>query len=80
MCECVGPSACPDGAANGTCVTQPGGFCYASVEEVDDENGLVVQDRTAGCLPPDESGLMQVSTRFASINYKLYFIESLVST
>ncbi|XP_037293063.1 bone morphogenetic protein receptor type-1B isoform X2 [Manduca sexta] len=58
-CECGGASACPDGAANGTCVTQPGGYCFVAVEEVLDENGFVVLDRTSGCLPPDESGFMQ---------------------
>ncbi|KAL0870875.1 hypothetical protein ABMA27_004715 [Loxostege sticticalis] len=58
-CECAGGAACPDGAANGTCLTQPGGFCFVAVEEVLDEGGLVVIDRTAGCLPPDESGFMQ---------------------
>ncbi|XP_052751096.1 bone morphogenetic protein receptor type-1B isoform X2 [Galleria mellonella] len=58
-CECSGASACPDGAANGTCVTQPGGFCFVTLEEVLDENGYVVRDRTLGCLPPDESGFMQ---------------------
>lgn len=61
MCECLGAAACPDGAANGTCVTQPGGYCFVAVEEVLDDNGLVVVDRSAGCLPPDESGFMQVS-------------------
>ncbi|XP_072945244.1 bone morphogenetic protein receptor type-1B isoform X2 [Epargyreus clarus] len=59
VCECAGASACPDGAANGTCATQPGGYCFATVEEVLDDNGLVVLERTAGCLPPDESGFMQ---------------------
>ncbi|KAG6451093.1 hypothetical protein O3G_MSEX006937, partial [Manduca sexta] len=63
-CECGGASACPDGAANGTCVTQPGGYCFVAVEEVLDENGFVVLDRTSGCLPPDESGFMQVSCVF----------------
>lgn len=61
VCECLGAAACPDGAANGTCVTQPGGYCFVAVEEVLDDNGLVVVDRSAGCLPPDESGFMQVS-------------------
>lgn len=59
MCECAGASACPDGAANGTCATQPGGYCFVAVEEVLDDNGYVVLDRTAGCLPPEESGFMQ---------------------
>ncbi|CAB3230237.1 unnamed protein product [Arctia plantaginis] len=59
VCECLGPTVCPDGAANGTCFTQPGGYCFVAVEEVLDENYRVVIDRTAGCLPPDESGFMQ---------------------
>lgn len=60
MCECSGPSACPDGSSNGTCSTQPGGYCFVTVEEVLDDGGLVVLERIAGCLPPDESGFMQV--------------------
>ncbi|XP_047521720.1 bone morphogenetic protein receptor type-1B isoform X2 [Pieris napi] len=59
VCECAGASACPDGSSNGTCSTQPGGYCFVAVEEVLDDAGLVVLERTAGCLPPDESGFMQ---------------------
>ncbi|XP_032518650.2 bone morphogenetic protein receptor type-1B isoform X2 [Danaus plexippus] len=59
VCECSGPSACPDGSSNGTCSTQPGGYCFVTVEEVLDDGGLVVLERIAGCLPPDESGFMQ---------------------
>ncbi|CAH2043111.1 unnamed protein product, partial [Iphiclides podalirius] len=59
VCECAGASACPDGSANGTCVTQPGGYCFATVEEVLDDGGRLDLERTAGCLPPDESGFMQ---------------------
>ncbi|KAF9805935.1 hypothetical protein SFRURICE_004147 [Spodoptera frugiperda] len=66
VCECLGAAACPDGAANGTCVTQPGGYCFVAVEEVLDDNGLVVVDRSAGCLPPDESGFMQVMQKLPS--------------
>ncbi|CAH2983902.1 unnamed protein product [Chilo suppressalis] len=58
-CECAGATACPPGAPNGTCVTQPGGYCFVAVEEVLDDAGRVVLDRSAGCLPPDESGFMQ---------------------
>ncbi|XP_004923953.1 bone morphogenetic protein receptor type-1B isoform X1 [Bombyx mori] len=58
-CECAGARACPDGSSNGTCVTQVGGYCFVAVEEVLDESGSVVLDRTAGCLSADESGLMQ---------------------
>ncbi|XP_041982062.1 bone morphogenetic protein receptor type-1B isoform X2 [Aricia agestis] len=59
VCECSGAAACPDGSANGTCTTQPGGYCYAVVEEVVDDAGLLLLERSAGCLPPDEAGLMQ---------------------
>ncbi|CAK1550340.1 unnamed protein product [Leptosia nina] len=59
LCECAGASACPDGSSNGTCSTQPGGYCFVAVEEVLDDAGFVVLERTAGCLPPDESGFMQ---------------------
>lgn len=42
---------------NGTCETRPGGFCYSSVEEVNDEssddNG---PNRAYGCMPPEQSG------------------------
>ncbi|CAG9788501.1 unnamed protein product [Diatraea saccharalis] len=59
VCECAGATACPSGAPNGTCTTQPGGYCFVAVEEVLDDAGRVVLDRSAGCLPPDESGFMQ---------------------
>ncbi|XP_023935564.1 bone morphogenetic protein receptor type-1B isoform X2 [Bicyclus anynana] len=59
VCECTGAGMCPGGAPNGTCGTQPGGYCFVAVEELYDDSGLVVLERTAGCLPPDESGLMQ---------------------
>ncbi|GBP73307.1 hypothetical protein EVAR_52833_1 [Eumeta japonica] len=59
VCECVGAGGCPDDAAVGHCNTQPGGFCYVSIEEVIDDAGRFVLDRTAGCLPPDETGFMQ---------------------
>lgn len=63
VCECSGVSACPDGAANSTCVTQPGGYCFVAVEEVLEDNGSVGLERMAGCLPPDEAGFMQVRAR-----------------
>ncbi|XP_047991970.1 bone morphogenetic protein receptor type-1B isoform X1 [Leguminivora glycinivorella] len=59
VCECSGASACPDGSNNGTCTTQVNGYCFATVEEVETDAGLVELERTAGCLPPDESGFMQ---------------------
>lgn len=55
VCECTG-SACPSGAENGTCVTQPGGYCFVSVQEARDDDDEL---RLSGCLPPDEAGLMQ---------------------
>lgn len=73
LCECAGASACPDGAANGTCTTQPGGYCFVAVEKVLDENELVVLERTAGCLPPDESGFMQVG--YSLHGYLLFIME-----
>ncbi|XP_037972718.2 bone morphogenetic protein receptor type-1B isoform X1 [Plutella xylostella] len=59
VCECLGASACPDGAAAGTCTTQPGGYCFSTVEEVIGDDGALELERTAGCLPPDEAGFMQ---------------------
>lgn len=56
-CECKGASACSD--SSGVCVTQPGGYCFVTAEVVVDENGEFEVEKTAGCLPPDESGLMQ---------------------
>lgn len=67
-CECSG-ATCPDGAENGTCVTQPGGYCFVAVEMVIDERGEEVLERTAGCLPPDESGFMQVSYPTEALNF-----------
>lgn len=53
-CYCEGH--CPDGEHNGTCDLRPGGQCFSAIEEYDNEI-----ERTYGCLPPDERGLMQVS-------------------
>lgn len=60
---------CPDGAENSTCVTEPGGYCFVAVEMVIDEKGEEVLERTAGCLPTDESGFMQVSYHNQSLNF-----------
>ena len=50
---------CPNGEYNGTCQTQPGAGCFASAEEVyDPETESLVAERTYGCLPPEERGLM----------------------
>ena len=58
-CFCLGH--CPHGLpGNGTCQAKPGAPCFAAVEEVlDPESGLLVPERTFGCLPPEESGLLQ---------------------
>lgn len=57
LCYCQG--ICPDGARNGTCVAPPGAGCFASAEEVyDSETDTLVAERTYGCLPPEERGLM----------------------
>lgn len=54
-CYCDG--SCPDNAVNGTCETRPGGSCFSLVEEVYDEStGAVEEERTYGCLPPEENG------------------------
>lgn len=60
-CYCQGLCPSPD-VANGTCVAKDGAKCFAAVEEVWDEaTGRLVPERTYGCLPPDETGLLQVS-------------------
>jgi bone morphogenetic protein receptor type-1B len=59
--ECYCDGHCPDDKPNGTCVGQPGSQCFSAVEEVyNSETGVWEEERTFGCLPPDESGLMQV--------------------
>ena len=56
-CYCQG--MCPNGEANGTCLAPPGAGCFASAEEVyDPETESLVAERTYGCLPPEERGLM----------------------
>jgi len=57
-CFCLGH--CPDDQLNGTCTAPPGAPCFAAVEEVlDPETDSLVPERTFGCLPADEKGLMQ---------------------
>jgi len=57
-CYCHGH--CPDDKLNGTCVAPPGAPCFAAVEEVlDPVTHEYVPERTYGCLPADEQGLMQ---------------------
>jgi len=57
-CFCLGH--CPNNLLNGTCQAPPGAPCFSAVEEVlDPETNLLVPERTYGCLPADEKGLMQ---------------------
>ncbi len=61
MCYCLGH--CPGGHHNGTCLARDGAGCFAAVEEVvlDAGTGELGEERTYGCLPPeDEGGLLQV--------------------
>ncbi|XP_039948987.1 bone morphogenetic protein receptor type-1B isoform X1 [Bactrocera tryoni] len=54
-CYCDG--SCPDNVINGTCETRPGGSCFSAVEEVYDEiTGTYEEERTYGCMPPEENG------------------------
>lgn len=54
-CYCDG--SCPDNIINGTCDTRLGGSCFSAVEEVYDEiTGVFEEERTYGCMPPEESG------------------------
>lgn len=57
LCYCQG--SCPDGRPNGTCQAAKGAGCFASAEEVyDPEMDTLVAERTYGCLPSEEGGLM----------------------
>jgi len=63
--ECYCDGHCPDNKPNGTCVGQPGSQCFSAVEEVyNSETARFELERTFGCLPPDESGFMQVCLCF----------------
>lgn len=54
-CYCDG--SCPNDMVNGTCETRPGGSCFSAVEEVwDEETQRHEEERTYGCLPPEENG------------------------
>ncbi|RZF49102.1 hypothetical protein LSTR_LSTR008388 [Laodelphax striatellus] len=58
VCYCEGH--CPDDAYNGTCTARPGSQCFSAVEEVyNSETRKFEPERTYGCLPPEEQGLMQ---------------------
>ncbi|XP_071540457.1 bone morphogenetic protein receptor type-1B [Panulirus ornatus] len=59
LCYCEG--LCPDhNNFNGTCEAKPNSFCFSAVETVYDvETDQWKEERTYGCLGPDELGLMQ---------------------
>jgi bone morphogenetic protein receptor type-1B len=58
LCFCLGH--CPNNQLNGSCTAPSGAHCFSAVEEVlDPETDSLVPERTYGCLPPDETGLMQ---------------------
>ncbi|XP_062548218.1 bone morphogenetic protein receptor type-1B isoform X1 [Armigeres subalbatus] len=55
QCYCEGH--CPGNLQNGTCETRPGGSCFATVQEVtDEETGLTVPEWSHGCMPPEQNG------------------------
>ena len=66
-CFCLGhcPKFPNDPSKNGTCEAKPGAKCFSAVEEVyDPESGKYEPERTYGCLPPDETGLLQCQGLF----------------
>jgi bone morphogenetic protein receptor type-1B len=61
-CFCLGhcPQHPNDPSKNGTCTAKPGAKCFSAVEEVLDlDTNRLVPERTYGCLPPDETGMLQ---------------------
>lgn len=56
---------CPNNERNGTCQTRPGGKCFSMVNQyLDEETGLVEQERLNGCMSPDDNGgMFQVGVR-----------------
>ncbi|XP_023231399.1 bone morphogenetic protein receptor type-1B-like isoform X2 [Centruroides sculpturatus] len=56
ICYCAGE--CPNYEPNGSCIAMPGSQCFSAVIEVQ-EDGIVEEERTYGCLPPEETGFMQ---------------------
>lgn len=61
-CFCLGhcPDFPNDPSKNGTCEAKPGAKCFSAVEEVlDPDTHRLIPERTYGCLPPDETGLLQ---------------------
>ncbi|KAJ8679950.1 hypothetical protein QAD02_015737 [Eretmocerus hayati] len=57
-CYCEGD--CPDYEESGTCELKPGAQCYSSVQaEWYDDSSEFLPERKFGCLPPDESTILQ---------------------
>lgn len=49
-----------DVSSVGTCLAKPGAKCFSAVEQMSDPlTGHVADMRSYGCLPPEESGLLQ---------------------
>ncbi|KAG8182734.1 hypothetical protein JTE90_026185 [Oedothorax gibbosus] len=59
ICYCSS-GHCPNGQQNGSCFARPHSQCFSAVEQVyNEQTDLLEEERTHGCLPPEESGLMQ---------------------
>ncbi|CAL1285066.1 unnamed protein product [Larinioides sclopetarius] len=58
ICYCAGH--CPSNQPNGSCLARPNSSCFSAVEQVyNPDTGLLEDERTYGCLPPEENGFMQ---------------------
>ncbi|GFQ98237.1 hypothetical protein TNCT_557551 [Trichonephila clavata] len=58
ICYCAGH--CPSNQPNGSCFARPNSQCFSAVEQVyNPDTGLLEDERTYGCLPPEENGFMQ---------------------
>ncbi|GIX72785.1 hypothetical protein CDAR_72271 [Caerostris darwini] len=58
VCYCAGH--CPHNQPNGSCFARPDSQCFSAVERVyNEETNLMEDERTYGCLPPEENGFMQ---------------------
>lgn len=57
ICRCIGH--CPDRKPNSTCVAKPHSQCFSAIAEVQDTYGVIIEERTYGCLPPEERSLLQ---------------------
>ncbi|XP_044572452.1 bone morphogenetic protein receptor type-1B isoform X3 [Drosophila ananassae] len=54
-CYCDG--SCPGNVSNGTCETRPGGSCFSAVQSFYDETtNTYEEERTYGCMPPEDNG------------------------